>query len=43
MAMLWKGDHAEKLTLAEYQHWMLNPLPRGWAILRVPDKKKPKH
>ena len=39
--VMWKGDHADKLSLDEYRYWMLNPdmLPRGWAILVDPSQK----
>jgi hypothetical protein len=37
--VMWKGDHADKLTLDQYRYWMLAPLPSGWAILSDPDRK----
>lgn len=34
--MIWMHDHAEPLTGSEYEFWMTNPLPMGWAILSAP-------
>ena len=34
--MIWRYDHAELLSLEEYNYWMRRALPFGWAILSTP-------
>lgn len=34
--MIWKHDHAERLTWYEYHYWQRHSLPLGWTILSPP-------
>jgi hypothetical protein len=41
---LWKWDHAEPITWAEYHYWMTHVLPFGWSVTPpaalTPDKRR---
>jgi len=39
MGVMWQYDHARELGWSEYQYWMQNILPFGWAII-VPPKQE---
>lgn len=40
VGIMYEYDHQRPLSWKEYQHWLWNPLPFGWAIISEPDEKE---
>lgn len=34
--VMWDGANQRSLSKSEYEHWMITPLPFGWAIISEP-------
>jgi hypothetical protein len=38
LGLMWTGHGMRWLTRADYEYWMLRPLPFGWSIIKEPPK-----